>query len=144
MGFFRRRPLAILCLVLLVSCANRGGKGEMARKKPLLLSVYYTWYATADGPHGVWAGWQSASEGLLAPDGCDPSRIVRSPDIRDISSCAYPLIGLYDSTDPEVVRWHIRLAKAVGVDAFLADWQGKKFRLPPEPRRVPGSGRTDE
>lgn len=39
---------------------------------------------------------------------------------------AYPSIGPYDSGDPEVVRWHIRSAKAAGIDAFLLfvnDWR---------------------
>ena len=33
-----------------------------------------------------------------------------------------PLIGYYDSDDPKVVRWHIQLAKAAGIDAFLVSW----------------------
>ena len=40
------------------------------------------------------------------------------------NSKAQPLIGYYDSDDPEVVRWHIRLAKAAGIDAFLVAWWG--------------------
>ena len=32
---------------------------------------------------------------------------------------AYPSIGPYNSGDPEVMRWHIRSAKAAGVSAFL-------------------------
>jgi len=36
----------------------------------------------------------------------------------------WPLAGLYDSDDREIVRWHIRLAKAAGIDALLVDWWG--------------------
>jgi hypothetical protein len=32
------------------------------------------------------------------------------------------LIGAYDTADPEVVRWHFRLAKAAGIDGFLCSW----------------------
>jgi hypothetical protein len=32
------------------------------------------------------------------------------------------LIGLYDSADPQVARWHVRLAQAAGIDAFLISW----------------------
>ena len=90
---------------------------------PALLSVYYTWYSTAEGPHGVWAGWGPGPPSQGAPSGTNPSHVL--PDgMRDISSCAYPLVGLYNSDDAEVVRWHIRLAKAAGIDAFLVDWWG--------------------
>ena len=37
---------------------------------------------------------------------------------------AQPLIGYYDSDNPDVVRWHMRLAKAAGIDAFLVSWWG--------------------
>jgi hypothetical protein len=40
--------------------------------------------------------------------------------LRDASTTAYPLIGLYEGGDVEVVRWHIRVAKAAGITAFLA------------------------
>jgi hypothetical protein len=39
-------------------------------------------------------------------------------------SKAQPLVGYYDSDNAEVVRWHIRLAKAAGIDAFLVSWWG--------------------
>lgn len=34
----------------------------------------------------------------------------------------YPLLGAYDNSDPEIVRWHFRLAKAAGIDGFLCSW----------------------
>jgi hypothetical protein len=39
-------------------------------------------------------------------------------------SKAEPLIGYYNSDNPDVVRWHIRLAKAAGIEAFLVSWWG--------------------
>ena len=41
---------------------------------------------------------------------------------RDIASGDYSLIGPYDQSDREVVRWHFCLAKAVGIDGFLCSW----------------------
>lgn len=40
------------------------------------------------------------------------------------SSAAYPLAGLYDSADPAVAEWHVKLAQAAGIDAFLVHWWG--------------------
>jgi hypothetical protein len=39
-------------------------------------------------------------------------------------SKAQPLIGYYDSDDREAVRWHVKLAQAAGIDAFLVSWWG--------------------
>lgn len=108
------------------------GKAPVAHK-PMLLAVYYTWYSTGFGPHGTWSSWNHPGRSLLRPDGCDPDRVVGPADIRDISSCAYPLVGVYDSDDREIVRWHMRLAQAAGIDGFLVDWWG-----PGNWQKVPG------
>jgi len=41
------------------------------------------------------------------------------------SGASQPLAGLYDSADPAVAQWHVRLAKAAGIDAFLVSWWDK-------------------
>ena len=42
----------------------------------------------------------------------------------------YPYLGIYNNVnDGEIMRWHIRLAKAAGISAFLLyinDWQGER------------------
>ena len=35
------------------------------------------------------------------------------------------MVGLYDSADPTIARWHVQLAKAAGIDAFLVSWWDK-------------------
>ena len=77
--------------------------------QPALWAVYYTWYQAATGTHGQWKTWIDETE--------------KSPHPKPRSK-AQPLIGYYDSDNPEVVRWHVRLAKAAGIDAFLVDWWG--------------------
>jgi hypothetical protein len=72
--------------------------------------MYYAWYETAPGPHARWRYWTEDSSTNAHP----------KP-----KSKAQPLIGYYDSDDPEVVRWHIRLAKAAGIEAFLVSWWGR-------------------
>ena len=79
-----------------------------------MFAAYYVWYSTGSGPHGNWSGWG------------------KSDRTTEISSAAYPLIGPYDSDDPEVVRWHIRLAKASGLSGFfVSSWgPGNWQKLP--------------
>ena len=43
---------------------------------------------------------------------------------REIASHYYPLIGPYDSGDPDVVDYHVLLMKYAGVDGVLIDWYG--------------------
>jgi hypothetical protein len=77
-----------------------------AEKKPALWAVYYAWHQTADGPHGSSKMWTVD----------DANQTPRSK--------AQPLIGYYDSDNPDVARWHVRLAKAAGIEAFLVSWWG--------------------
>jgi len=72
-----------------------------ADNKPSLWTVYYAWYQTG-GKSSMWT-----------VDGTTKPR-----------SKAQPLIGYYDSDNPDVVHWHVRLAKAAGIEAFLVSWWG--------------------
>ncbi len=88
-----------------------------AKDRPLLLANYYVWYH--DGTHArfPWAGWTrpTAHTNQLA-------LACRRPDGPPVAAAAYPLAGLYDSADPVTADWHIRLAQAAGIDAFLISW----------------------
>lgn len=104
------RLLASACALFAGSVASAE---PAARERPALWAMYYAWYETATGPHGRWTHWTDAK--------------TRSPHPRP-KSRAHPLIGYYDSDDPAVVRWHIRLAKAAGIEAFLSSWWGAESR----------------
>lgn len=92
------------------------GRAEPAHK-PITLAFYHPWYATPWGPTHRWYKWDS----FRFHDRYSPDRI-KADGHRDIAAVEYPLIGPYDQTDPEVVRWHFRLAKAAGIDGFLCSW----------------------
>lgn len=98
-------PLCLVGLLLLASLSWLAAADE----KPALWANYYAWYETATGPHARWSHWSE-----------DRSR---NPNPAPKSK-AQPLIGYYDSDNPDVVRWHIRLAQAAGIDAFLVSWWG--------------------
>jgi len=72
-----------------------------------VLAFYYTWYGTPER-HGRWIHWDKVK-----------------PDEHDIaSSTHYPAKGAYDSHDPEIIDWHIDLAKEHGLTGFIATWWG--------------------
>ncbi|MEM2465373.1 MAG: glycoside hydrolase family 99-like domain-containing protein [Candidatus Bathyarchaeia archaeon] len=55
----------------------------------------------------------------------DPEKIIGPEGRRDIGAAHYPLIGPYDSTDPELIKYHIELAEAAGIDVFAFNWWGQ-------------------
>jgi hypothetical protein len=90
---------------------------EPTRQQPLLLANYYAWYHDGKHPRLPWAGWTrpETKQNTLA---LAAQRAGESP----LSSAAYPLIGPYDSANPAVAEWHVKLAQAAGIDGFLVDW----------------------
>jgi hypothetical protein len=104
--------LVILTALLLAPLA-----AQAADNKPALWAVYYAWYQTTNSTHGKSSIWTI--------DGTDQPR-----------SRAQPLIGYYDSNNPDVVRWHVRLAKAAGIEAFLVDWWGQRHFSGPTLRKI--------
>jgi len=51
----------------------------------------------------------------------DPEKFI-GPNRRDIGAAHYPSIGPYDSTDPELLRNHIKLAESAGIDVLAFNW----------------------
>lgn len=109
----RWRGRLLLILALGAASVSASAADSSAKDRPALWAVYYAWDETASGPHGRWTHW--SEDRTLAPNPKPKSK-------------AQPLIGYYDSDDPVVVRWHIRLAKTAGIDAFLSSWWGAGSR----------------
>jgi hypothetical protein len=86
-------------------------------QRPLLLANYYCWYHDGRHPKRPFDFWTyPASEtNVLA-------KRAQQPGEPPPNSVLRPLAGLYDSADPAVAEWHVQLAQAAGVDAFLVDW----------------------
>ncbi|MBB6463290.1 glycoside hydrolase family 71/99 protein [Flammeovirga kamogawensis] len=45
-------------------------------------------------------------------------------NVPDIASHVHPLIGPYDSRDPDVINYHLLLMKYAGIDGLLINWYG--------------------
>jgi len=71
---------------------------------PGVYSFYYPWYGNPRGPSGRWFHWD-----LCGHD----------PDRGDLASSHTPVLGAYDSRDPEVVARHIEWAVSAGLDGFI-------------------------
>jgi hypothetical protein len=85
---------------------------------PVVVAHYFNWFKTPE-IRGGWHNWEWKGEGPRH----DPERFLEDGR-RDIASVYYPLIGPYDSSDPDVIEYHMLSAKAAKIDAFFIDWYG--------------------
>lgn len=110
-------------LVFAIVASGVGGMAAVAAPpvRPTVFAAYYIWYADGSHPSAPWRHWTRPEvaplHGAANPGG--------RPGDPPLASTAYPLAGLYSSRDPVVAEWHMRLAKAAGIDAFLVSWWGR-------------------
>jgi Glycosyl hydrolase family 71. len=87
----------------------------LAPKTRFLMAHYMPWYE-ADPARGAW-GWHWTMNHFR------PER--KAPNgRREAASHYYPLLGLYDSNDPDVLECHVLLMKLSGIDGVVVDWYG--------------------
>jgi hypothetical protein len=112
-----KRTLLTLAAVLLAPLATLHAADAPRQSRPMLLAVYYCWYHSSEHPREPWLHWTSPASEI------NPLALkVRRAGEPTIASAARPLVGFYDSADCSVAEWHVRLAQAAGLDAFLVDW----------------------
>lgn len=109
------------CIVLLLSSCDDDPKpdhGPKAVAKTNTMKVYMhymPWFQSKE-VSGYWGShWKMANKN---------PEIVDANGKREIASHYYPLIGPYDSKDPDVIEYHLLLMKYAGVDGILIDWYG--------------------
>jgi Glycosyltransferase WbsX len=107
--------MAILLLPGIGVCAADAPKPA----RPLLFADYYIWYHSPANPKTPWLHWtyaaaQTNAVAIMAKRAGEPI----------LNSTVRPLAGFYDSADYTVADWHVQLAKAAGIDAFLVSWWG--------------------
>jgi hypothetical protein len=101
--------------------------GDIPRiNTPLYIMEYHIWYKSPFGleaPDG-YVHWDMTSDLIDHPIG---------PDwMRDKAPVDYPMMGLYNSEDPNIIRWQLQCMKNAGADAtfvqMFPDWvNGKTF-----------------
>lgn len=114
--------LSTLCFgaALLWFCGRRVHAAD-SPPKPTVFAAYYIWYSTGEHPRTPWLHWTYKQVKELHGDANPLGR----PGDPPLASSAYPLAGLYSSHDPAVAGWHMRVARAAGIDAFLVSWWGR-------------------
>lgn len=109
--------LTIFAALLLTAAQSLFAAEPAKPSRPLVFANYYCWYH--DGQHSKrpFLHWTYPSSETNAS-----AKKAQKPGEPAPNSVFRPLIGLYDSADPKVAEWHVQLAKAAGIDAFLVDW----------------------
>ena len=79
------------------------------------LAHYMPWFSTK-AVSGSW-GWHWTMNRY------DPEKF-RWEGQREIAAHDYPLIGPYDSADPDTLECHVLLMKVAGIDGVIVDWYG--------------------
>lgn len=110
--------LALLCGFIAGLCLQQDLYAQ--RDEKTVLVHYMPWYASKP-VSGQW-GWHWTMN-HFHPDK------VKSDGQREVASHDYPLIDLYDSSDPDLLDCHVLLMKFAGIDGVIIDWYGiKEFR----------------
>lgn len=111
--------VCILFIASLFACEvdnNPSDPGKPFSTEKLVIAAYQPYW----GHNREWHNWEYYS--VPHPErNCSPGVILNN-NRRNIASSFYPLIGVYDSTDPVVISFHIELAKAIGIDVFQVDY----------------------
>jgi hypothetical protein len=115
-GFSKRVSRSVLAALMVVLTAD-AFSAEANRERPLLFANYYCWYHDGRHPKRPFLHWTYASS-----DNNPLAKKAQLPGEPPPNSVFRPLVGFYDSSNPEVAEWHVQLAKAAGLDAFLVDW----------------------
>lgn len=112
------KPLTTFCLTaLLLTPLAALIAADVPPAHPLLLANYYCWYHDGQHPKQPFLHWTYPSSATNAL-----AKKAQKPGEPPPNSVYRPLAGLYDSADPKVAEWHVQLAKAAGIAAFLVDW----------------------
>lgn len=109
-----KRPLLFLTALLLTPLAQALAEEE---ERPLVFAAYYCWYHAPTNAVEPWLHWTYPASKSNAV-----ALAAQRPGEPPLNGAARPLAGFYDSSDPAVAEWHVQLAQAAGIDAFLVDW----------------------
>lgn len=109
MGLFRLSWMPLFLLFVL-------SDSILSQERPIVLAHYMPWF-TSKQVSGEW-GWHWKLKNR------NPENLVG--DKRDIASHYYPLMGPYDSSDPDALECHVLLMKIAGIDGVIIDWYGIK------------------
>ncbi len=94
--------------------AQASKRQDQAESSQLVLAHYMPWFAAR--PLSPSWGWHWTMNHF------DPEKQTEGK--REIASHFHPLIGPYDSSDVDVIEYHLLLMKLAGIDGVVVDWYG--------------------
>jgi len=90
-----------------------------------VLAFYYTWY-------GNQTDYTNTDLGIVDPGGASwwhwNDEEFPNPTPSGYTGTNAPTLGLYDSSDPDLIETHFTMAKEAGIDAFICTWWGSGGR----------------
>ncbi|WP_200761637.1 glycoside hydrolase family 71/99-like protein [Poriferisphaera corsica] len=106
-----------LCLCLLIFITSTPALNANQHTPKKLLMHYMPWYKTPE-IRGEWGQHWTGFNNQHNPEKLSPNGLP------DIWSNYHPLIGPYDSSDPDVLEYHLLLMKIAGINGVIVDWYG--------------------
>lgn len=102
------------------STGTSAAAASPAQRHRLLMAHYMPWFSNRD-VSGQW-GWHWTMNHFNPDHQTAGGR-------RDVAARSYPLIGLYDSGDPDALECQVLLMKLAGIDGVIIDWYGNDSYL---------------
>lgn len=84
----------------------------------IVVAFFYPWYGNPNLT-GTWFHWGNVADGYLPPSSWTANYLPSYPD-----STWDPATQLYDSNDPDALRWQDRAMARAGIDIASASWWG--------------------
>ena len=83
---------------------------------------YYAWYG-APKVDGEWRHWNHARIASWRENEADAHSTARHiPELDDLGSTFFPMLGAYSSRDPEVLRTHMQWISRSGAGVLVLSW----------------------
>ena len=113
----------VIVTALSLALPARGQSVAVTKTNPTKVYMHYMpWFQTPSSLGGT----GGSQWGYHWKMNTQNPNIVDATGKRQIASHYYPMIGPYDSTDPNVLEYHMLLMKYSGIDGVMIDWYGQQ------------------
>jgi hypothetical protein len=117
------RAISATVAALLLTLPTSGQSVAVTKTNPTKIYMHYMpWFQTPN----ILGGTSGSQWGYHWKMQTQNPNIVDATGKRQIASHYYPMIGPYDSTDPNVLEYHMLLMKYSGIDGVMIDWYGQQ------------------
>jgi hypothetical protein len=104
----------LLGVTMLLTTFASADEAAAKPESPLVLAHYMPWFEAK--PFSQTWGWHWTMNHF------DPEK--QTDGKQEIASHFHPLIGPYDSSDVDVIEYHLLTMKLAGIDGVIVDWYG--------------------